>query len=123
MRTSPSRTSFATSSRARSPRTKPRFAREVRSRLAGMSAPDAHAKAPAAPARDAYVELAERIFVSLAARVYGTLPASGLHTEHTRSESARHLLLQARRCLRGGDQRDAAQKGRDRGEEEGGRED
>ena len=41
-----------------------------------MSAPDAHAKAPAAPARDAYVELAERIFVSLAARVYGTLAGS-----------------------------------------------
>ena len=41
-----------------------------------MSAPDAHAKAPPAPARDAYVELAERIFVSLAARVYGTLAGS-----------------------------------------------
>ena len=40
-----------------------------------MSAPDAPAtaKAPAAPAaKDPYVELAERIFVSLAARVYGT---------------------------------------------------
>jgi hypothetical protein len=40
-----------------------------------MSAPDAPAKAPAAPARDPYVELAERIFVSLAARIYGTLAA------------------------------------------------
>src|SRR5438067_5223392 len=38
-----------------------------------MSAPDAPAKAPATPAKDPYVELAERIFVSLAARVYGTL--------------------------------------------------
>ena len=41
-----------------------------------MSSPDASAKAPAAPAKDAYVELAERIFVSLAARVYGTLAGS-----------------------------------------------
>src|SRR5438270_6174144 len=41
-----------------------------------MSAPDAPAKAPAAPAKDSYVELAERIFVSLAARVYGTLAGS-----------------------------------------------
>jgi hypothetical protein len=41
-----------------------------------MSAPEAPAKAPAAPAKDAYVELAERIFVSLAARVYGTLASS-----------------------------------------------
>ena len=41
-----------------------------------MSAPDASAKAPAAPAKDSYVELAERIFVSLAARVYGTLAGS-----------------------------------------------
>jgi len=41
-----------------------------------MSSPDAPAKAPAAPAKDAYVELAERIFVNLAARVYGTLAGS-----------------------------------------------
>ena len=41
-----------------------------------MSAPDAPAKAPAPPAKDPYVELAERIFVSLAARVYGTLAGS-----------------------------------------------
>src|SRR5919197_1374412 len=34
---------------------------------------EAPAKAPATPAKDAYVELAERIFVALAARVYGTL--------------------------------------------------
>ena|SRR5690242_11656113 len=33
----------------------------------------APAKPAAAPAKDAYVELAERIFVALAARVYGTL--------------------------------------------------
>ncbi len=38
-----------------------------------MSAPNAP-KAP--PAKDPYVELAERIFVSLAARVYGTLAGS-----------------------------------------------
>jgi len=38
-----------------------------------MSAPDSHGKPPAAPAKDAYVELAERIFIALAARVYGTL--------------------------------------------------
>jgi len=38
-----------------------------------------HAKpAAAAPAKDPYVELAERIFVSLAARVYGTLAAGDL---------------------------------------------
>src|SRR3982751_505269 len=41
-----------------------------------MTSPDAPTKAPAAPAKDPYVELAERIFVSLAARVYGTLAAS-----------------------------------------------
>ena len=35
-----------------------------------MSAPEAPGKPPA---KDAYVELAERIFISLAARVYGTL--------------------------------------------------
>jgi hypothetical protein len=45
-----------------------------------MSAGEAPAKAPAklaaghaAPARDPYVDLAERIFVNLSARVYGTL--------------------------------------------------
>lgn len=40
-----------------------------------MSAPtpDASAKAPAAPAKDPYVDLAERIFVQLSSRVYGTL--------------------------------------------------
>ena len=38
-----------------------------------MSAPEASAKTPAAPAKDPYVDLAERIFVNLAARVYGTL--------------------------------------------------
>lgn len=36
----------------------------------------APAKPAAAPAKDAYVELAERIFVALAARVYGTLASS-----------------------------------------------
>ena len=41
-----------------------------------MSAPNAPTKAPASPAKDSYVELAERIFVSLAARVYGTLAGS-----------------------------------------------
>ncbi|SRR6266404_284317 len=42
-----------------------------------MASPDAAARAPAAPpAKDSYVELAERIFVSLAARVYGTLAGS-----------------------------------------------
>ena len=39
-----------------------------------MSAPEAPAtKAAAVPAKDPYVDLAERIFVNLAARVYGTL--------------------------------------------------
>src|SRR5919201_7029216 len=38
-----------------------------------MSAPEAPGKTPAAPAKDPYVELAECIFISLAARVYGTL--------------------------------------------------
>jgi hypothetical protein len=42
-----------------------------------MSAPEAPAgRAPAFPARDPYVDLAERIFISLAARVYGTLAGS-----------------------------------------------
>src|SRR2546430_7364080 len=42
-----------------------------------MSASNAPAKASAAPAvKDPYIELAERIFVSLAARVYGTLAGS-----------------------------------------------
>ena len=36
-----------------------------------MSAPEK--PHPAAPAKEPYVELAERIFVSLSARVYGTL--------------------------------------------------
>ena len=36
----------------------------------------APAKPATAPAKDAYVELAERIFVALAARVYGTLAGS-----------------------------------------------
>lgn len=34
------------------------------------------AKGAAAPAKDPYVDLAERIFVNLAARVYGTLSGS-----------------------------------------------
>ena len=43
-----------------------------------MSAPEKPAapsagKGPAVPAKDPYVELAERIFINLAARVYGTL--------------------------------------------------
>ena len=39
-----------------------------------MSSPEAPAKPGAAPhAKDPYVELAERIFVNLSARVYGTL--------------------------------------------------
>ena len=41
-----------------------------------MSAPEAPGKTPAAPAKDPYVDLAERIFISLAARVYGTLAGS-----------------------------------------------
>ena len=42
-----------------------------------MSSPDTPGKASAAPPpKDPYVELAERIFVSLAARVYGTLAGS-----------------------------------------------
>ena len=39
----------------------------------GGEAPKPAAHAPAAPAKDPYVDLAERIFVNLAARVYGTL--------------------------------------------------
>ena len=39
-----------------------------------MSAPDNTHAAAAAPARDAYVELAEKIFVNLAARIY-SMPA------------------------------------------------
>ena len=35
--------------------------------------PPAPGKKAAAPAKDPYVELAERIFVNLSARVYGTL--------------------------------------------------
>ena len=46
----------------------------------GHEAPPAVAKAapaaPAGPAKDPYVDLAERIFIGLASRVYGTL-ASG----------------------------------------------
>jgi hypothetical protein len=38
-----------------------------------MSAGENSPKAPPGPAKDAYVDLAERIFISLAARVYGTL--------------------------------------------------
>jgi hypothetical protein len=34
--------------------------------------------APAAPAKDPYVDLAERIFISLSARVYGTLAGGDL---------------------------------------------
>jgi hypothetical protein len=45
-----------------------------------MSAPapgkDAPAKASAAPHKDPYVDLAERIFVQLSSRVYGTLAGS-----------------------------------------------
>ena len=43
--------------------------------MSGGGAP-AKPKAAAAPAKDPYVELAEKIFIPLAARVYGTL-ASG----------------------------------------------
>ena len=39
----------------------------------GGEAHPAGKAAPAAPAKDPYVELAERIYVNLAARVYGTL--------------------------------------------------
>ena len=42
----------------------------------GGEAPKPAAGAPKAPAKDPYVDLAERIFIGLAARVYGTL-ASG----------------------------------------------
>src|SRR3954471_15183386 len=40
-----------------------------------MSAPEKEAggKAPAHPAKDPYVDFAEKIFINLAARVYGTL--------------------------------------------------
>src|SRR5580765_7231984 len=37
---------------------------------------EAPAKPAAAPAKDSYVELAERIFIALSARVYGTLAGS-----------------------------------------------
>jgi hypothetical protein len=37
-----------------------------------MSASENSQAAPAAPAKDAYVELAEKIFINLAARVYGS---------------------------------------------------
>lgn len=39
----------------------------------GGEAPQASKPAAGAPAKDPYVDLAERIFVNLAARVYGTL--------------------------------------------------
>src|SRR5919206_4171612 len=38
-----------------------------------MGPPEAPGKTPATPAKDPYVDLAERIFIALAARVYGTL--------------------------------------------------
>jgi hypothetical protein len=41
-----------------------------------MSAPEASAKPAPVPAKDPYVDLAERIFVNLSARVYGTLSGS-----------------------------------------------
>ena len=45
-----------------------------------MSAPapskDASAKASALPQKDPYIDLAERIFVQLSSRVYGTLASS-----------------------------------------------
>lgn len=37
-----------------------------------MSAPENAHAAPIAPARDPYVELAEKIFINLAARIYST---------------------------------------------------
>ena len=39
----------------------------------GHPAPPAAGKPAAAPAKDPYVDLAERIFIGLATRVYGTL--------------------------------------------------
>ena len=39
----------------------------------GGEAHPAGKAAPAAPAKDPYIDLAERIFINLAARVYGTL--------------------------------------------------
>jgi hypothetical protein len=47
--------------------------------MSGHEAPKAQAKPPGAhagPAKDPYVELAERIYVNLSARVYGTLSGS-----------------------------------------------
>ena len=45
----------------------------------GHEAPPAAGKAtPAVPAKDPYVDLAERIFINLAARVYGTLAGGDL---------------------------------------------
>jgi len=41
----------------------------------GGGAPPASGK-PAQPAREAYIELAEKIFINLSARVYGTLAGS-----------------------------------------------
>ena len=41
-----------------------------------MSAPAPKEAAAQAPAKDPYVELAERIFVQLSSRVYGTLASS-----------------------------------------------
>ncbi|MFN2645262.1 MAG: hypothetical protein ABR570_09745 [Burkholderiales bacterium] len=38
-----------------------------------MSAAESPGRSPAAPAKDGYTELAERIFIALSARVYGTL--------------------------------------------------
>ena len=39
----------------------------------GGEAPAKQGAGPAVPAKDAYVDLAERIFINLSARVYGTL--------------------------------------------------
>lgn len=41
-----------------------------------MSAPSKEASKASAPQRDAYIDLAERIFVQLSSRVYGTLAGS-----------------------------------------------
>ena len=42
----------------------------------GHEAPPKPAAGPAAPAKDPYVDFAEKIYINLAARVYGTLAGS-----------------------------------------------
>src|SRR5438093_8284171 len=115
--TSPCRTSCAISSSARSPRTRPKLgvnSRHERPRERRPAACQARGRGPGQ--RSLRRARREDLHQSFRA---GLRHALGHRAKEARSQGARRLLLQARRCFRAGEQRDAAPARRDRGDQQG----